>query len=83
MALPCFRRHLLPGASQCPAQRSLHFQAEQRRRPQPWHGKINAAETTHIVLKRSRIRHKHHTLYGFQLLCCVVLFILYSSLILQ
>src|SRR5215831_8435719 len=33
---------------------------------------LNVPETTHIVLKRGRIRHKHHTLYGFQLLCCIV-----------
>src|SRR5262249_16019114 len=33
---------------------------------------LNVPETTHIVLKRGRNRHKHHTLYGFQLLCCIV-----------
>src|SRR5262245_20777815 len=33
---------------------------------------LNVPETTHIVLKRGRTRHKHHTLHGFQLLCCVV-----------
>src|SRR5262249_44121931 len=32
---------------------------------------LNVPETTHIVLKRGGIR-DHHTLYGFQLLCCIV-----------
>src|SRR5262245_60994367 len=32
---------------------------------------LNVPETTHIVLKRGGIRHEHHTLHGFQLLCCI------------
>src|SRR5262249_46008691 len=32
---------------------------------------LNVPETTHIVLKRGGIRN-HHTLYGFQLVCCIV-----------
>src|SRR5262245_4332926 len=33
---------------------------------------LSVPETTHIVLKRSGTRHKHHALHGFELLCYAV-----------
>src|SRR5262245_37253898 len=71
-----------PGSVPCTCAARLRALCESRRdvaRTSHWQSSPSHREpcpecprTTHIVLKRGRIRHKHHTLYGLQLLCCIV-----------